>query len=603
MSSSAVDAGGTTALAALVKALPDLYQPIYGHPEFSDGASRRCDDRLAHVVAVCDAMHAMLQRPARVLDLGCAQGFFSLNLAARGAVVHGIDYLEENIAVCRKLAEEHGDVQSSFETANIVDMLQQLEPGRYDLVLGLSVLHHIVHDRGAPHVRDMLSNLGGKTLACLFEMALIGEPLCWAPSQPNSPRELLSGFDFVHEVARHETHLSPLRRPLYFASNRCWFVDGKAGAFTAWSRASNEMGSNTHADTRRFFFGEDRIIKLFRLDNDSYRERNLLEWGNEVSFLKKPPSDYLVPRLAAHGRNDAEAWIARECLPGNRLDKYIAAGAAYDPHRVVRDVLSQLVALERVGLYHDDVRTWNVLIDPQGHATLIDYGAISQRRSDCVWPHDIFLSFIIFMREVIDGAQERPVPLRPSWFNPDTLPQPYRGAVWAMLDSPVGERRFADLLENVERRQSNDSNAVPDRQSGLMVLLQATEEASRLYREHIDRLEGYWRASDDARSALSQVLDAVRAEAAAARAEAAAASQAAAAARVEAELVQGRLTAVLHSTSWHVTAPLRRVKFVMNWLGTGASAWILLKPGSRPRRMVQRFVAVFAGSRAGAHCS
>jgi FkbM family methyltransferase len=45
------------------------------------------------------------------------------------------------------------------------------------------------------------------------------------------------------------------------------------------------------------------------------------------------------------------------------------------------------------------------------------------------------------------------------------------------------------------------------------------------------------------------------------------------------------LDAVYKSTSWAITAPLRTFSIGARWLVRGLSAWLLLKPGSRPRRV------------------
>ena len=88
----------------------------------------------------------------------------------------------------------------------------------------------------------------------------------------------------------------------------------------------------------------------------------------------------------------------REQLPGELLLETIYSGKAYDAKRVLGDVLAQLVALEAAGLYHSDVRLWNVIINPTGQASLIDYGVITKNKKDCVLPGNIFLVFIIFGR-------------------------------------------------------------------------------------------------------------------------------------------------------------------------------------------------------------
>jgi SAM-dependent methyltransferase len=453
----------STALSDLVAELPEVYQPILGHPELCLTISRRCDDRLAHIVSVHRALERGLARPLRVLDLGCAQGFFSLSLSQLGAQVHGVDFLEANIAVCRALAAERGDRGILFETARIEDVLSRLEVNRYDLILGLSVFHHLVQTLGTPPVRGMLAAAGFKVAAVLFEIAVAEEPIHWAAAQPRSARELLSEYAFVHEIAHHGTHISEVRRPLFFASNRHWYLDGRAGVFDRWTTESNAAVPKVHQGTRRFYFSDKQFISQFRLDDKVNREQNLLEWENAVAFLKNPPTGLKVPRLESWGRNDTEAWLVRELLPGTTLATHIAEGyRSYDPDRVLRDILSQLQALEATGLYHQDLRTWNIIIDTTGGASLIDYGAISKSREDCTWPNDVFLSFLIFMREVLVGAQEFPVPDRTGCFNPDRLPEPYRQTIWRMLYLPFKKWRFAYFLQNIETEQGGDDPTTID---------------------------------------------------------------------------------------------------------------------------------------------
>ena len=203
---------------ALVKALPEVYQPIFGHPEFSPHASRQSEDRLAYIVAIHDALAERLGRRVRVLDLGCAQGFFTLNLAARGAIVHGVDFADANIAVCRALAGEHPHFDAVFEFGRIEDVIPRLPAGSIDLVLGLSVFHHIVFQSGIASTRQLIAWIAERAGVGVFEMALPSEPLYWAAAQPGDPRVLLSGYGHVYEMARHGTHLSTVARPLYIAS-------------------------------------------------------------------------------------------------------------------------------------------------------------------------------------------------------------------------------------------------------------------------------------------------------------------------------------------------------------------------------------------------
>jgi O-antigen chain-terminating methyltransferase len=128
--------------------------------------------------------------------------------------------------------------------------------------------------------------------------------------------------------------------------------------------------------------------------------------------------------------------------------------------------------MEAAGLYHNDLRTWNVIIDPAGGATLIDYGSVSKSRMDCAWPNDVFLSFLIFMREVLVGVHEFPVSVRTGCFNPDRLPEPYRRAISRMLYLPFDQWHFTDFLQNFasERGDSDDDPTTIDRGNASLLL-------------------------------------------------------------------------------------------------------------------------------------
>jgi len=248
----------------------------------------------------------------------------------------------------------------------------------------------------------------------------------------------------------------------------------------------------------------------------------LEELRNEAAFLSETPLEGIqYPGLVLHGENDNEAWLVREFLPGEQLLDIIRAGRPYDAQRVLTDVLSQLAVLENAGRYHSDVRTWNVLVAPDGHATLIDYGAITENPKDCVWPHNIFLSFLIFLREVISAKVEETGSLRPAWFNPDSLPDPYRRAVWTLIQSPISEWSFAHLVEDISQLQDDKGDAVKNEHSGFAAFLEAMEDASSLYQASItwqvareEELDGRLTERENEIVQLSQTVDGLRAEAA-----------------------------------------------------------------------------------------
>lgn len=78
----------------------------------------------------------------RVLDIGCGVGRWSRLLAARGALVTGVDISPTMIAEARRRAVNQGvGARCHFESGDIAAL--EVE-GEFDLVLGVTVLQHIL---------------------------------------------------------------------------------------------------------------------------------------------------------------------------------------------------------------------------------------------------------------------------------------------------------------------------------------------------------------------------------------------------------------------------------------------------------------------------
>ena len=80
----------------------------------------------------------------RVLDIGCNAGFYSFQLAARGARVTAIDVDPLYLRQARWAARQFGlDALIEFRQMQIYDLIR--EPARYDLVWFMGVLYHLRH--------------------------------------------------------------------------------------------------------------------------------------------------------------------------------------------------------------------------------------------------------------------------------------------------------------------------------------------------------------------------------------------------------------------------------------------------------------------------
>ncbi|KYP95427.1 hypothetical protein BG74_09035 [Sodalis-like endosymbiont of Proechinophthirus fluctus] len=476
----------------LVAELPEVYQTIYGHPEWAQAAARDCYDRIDTLGAIYDQLAAKLSRPLRVLDLGCAQGFFCLSLAERGATVKGVDFQEKNIAVCRALAAENPHLDASFAIGRIEEVIDVLEPGQYDLGIGLSVFHHIVHLHGVERTQRWLAHLASCTEAMILELALRGEPLYWGPSQPEDPRELLRDCTFFHEIARFNTHLSAIYRPLYVVSHHWLFLDWHCDVIEHWRDAPYTEAKGAHHGSRRYYFGKNYFCKVinFKLTDGSLLEaenqRNQAELRRECAFLSAPPSGFIAPALLGHDISDSEGWLITERLEGELLRDRLLSEDSLDKARIIGDLLEQLTLLEQAGLYHDDLRSWNVLINQKSEVRLIDYGSIGGEKTDCVWPYDLFQSWSIFVNELFNPPATKLDLLRPFALSPFNMPEPFRCWLFAAWRQPAQTLTFAKLQALFMKREQLPTCA--ENETGMEFWVAAMESGLQQLQLHIHHL-------------------------------------------------------------------------------------------------------------------
>lgn len=106
--------------------------------------------------------------PYSALDLGCNIGYFSFKLAQHGADhVLGIDVERGPLVIAEKLkvlgrVDNVGFLTRSIDERN-VDLL-----GEYDVILFLSVFHHLVYRHGMAAARAILTRLIGKARHSFF---------------------------------------------------------------------------------------------------------------------------------------------------------------------------------------------------------------------------------------------------------------------------------------------------------------------------------------------------------------------------------------------------------------------------------------------------
>jgi SAM-dependent methyltransferase len=78
----------------------------------------------------------------KVLDVGCLEGYFSLECALHGADVLGIDAREINVKKCEFVKSVLGVNNMTFALADAIDLTEE-RYGSFDVVLALGLLYHL----------------------------------------------------------------------------------------------------------------------------------------------------------------------------------------------------------------------------------------------------------------------------------------------------------------------------------------------------------------------------------------------------------------------------------------------------------------------------
>lgn len=108
----------------------------------------------------------------RVLELGCGGGKLAVLLAKSGAHVSAVDISPTSIELARSRAEMN-DVADNVAFAVSAAESLPYEDGRFDVVFGSAILHHVNSDQVGPELRRVLRP-GGK--------AAFSEPLGTNPA-------------------------------------------------------------------------------------------------------------------------------------------------------------------------------------------------------------------------------------------------------------------------------------------------------------------------------------------------------------------------------------------------------------------------------------
>jgi cyclopropane fatty-acyl-phospholipid synthase-like methyltransferase len=172
----------------------DTYHPVSLNGELLQSGQRACSDRWEMIAPLIEA-----HRGRSLLDLGCAEGYFVRRAAEQyNCFSLGVDADFARILVAQNCVLLDGVKRAAFAFGTIDRALLDSLP-IFDVVIFLSVMHHVIYEHGVEYGRALLTAIRERTRKFLvFDMGQSNEIKNeWAkllPEMGTDPGIWIAGF-------------------------------------------------------------------------------------------------------------------------------------------------------------------------------------------------------------------------------------------------------------------------------------------------------------------------------------------------------------------------------------------------------------------------
>ena len=358
----------------------EYYQPAYMIGGINLTPKRECKDRCRAIEKALDGNIAGL----KILDIGSNLGYVCYYFADRGAVTEGWENDIKHAETARLIGQING-LRTSIKSKEFnMEEIEQIKPGDYDVIMFLSVLHHVIHFNGLRYAQEAIKKTIEKIPVLIAELAVKNEDatLFWNEALPDNE---LAVFDLVKDeiiidkIGVFSTHLSSIERPLYKITKKEKIVLVNSNFYSYDYKTNVAYKDSTipyiaPAFRRCYYFSQNYIIKEYFLNevNDNM-EQIITEMGN-ILFLNRR-TNVKSSQLIDYELNNKRAVLVLARDKGDLISDIINEKKIC-PEKVTKDVLEFLSALEENNYYHNDIRSWNLLWDGN-NVHVIDYGYMS----------------------------------------------------------------------------------------------------------------------------------------------------------------------------------------------------------------------------------
>jgi cyclopropane fatty-acyl-phospholipid synthase-like methyltransferase len=198
------------------------YQPVYLNGKQLSKGGRESYARWEEIEKIIDA-----EKITSVADLGCAEGFFVRKSAEKGCFATGVDadvqkLLWAQTTLTLDALDNFGFIKMHMGAENINRVPKS------DMVIFLSVLHHVMYEKGEPYALEFMKEVRKITgRVVVFEMGQSNEThYAWAKLLPDmgaDPKAWITdflkraGFSQVKELRQVGAHKGEVTRTTFAA--------------------------------------------------------------------------------------------------------------------------------------------------------------------------------------------------------------------------------------------------------------------------------------------------------------------------------------------------------------------------------------------------
>jgi O-antigen chain-terminating methyltransferase len=378
------------ALEDAVHALPEIYQPIYGH-ENKFEYKRESVDRLNKIKTVCENLQSHLKRKLRILDVGCAQGYLSFNLSKYCITIDAVDGCLQNIELCNLIKREFNLNNIKFHHTDALNFEFSQE---YDIIIICNVIHHICHQNSIEATLDYLRKISQESKVSLLELTNSDENQDWSLSLPESNEIFTDIFEFSDKISEFTNHLNSKKRPLFIGSKNLIYFNETFFCFQKKLKSSHKFDRNVNNGFKSYFYCKDKIVKQYRgIEDDCLRK----ELQKEKAFYNINVRN--ISSKALIHNEFYSTFLVRDKIEGTLLYEFLKDASTDTKIEIIKKIINQLAYYEIIGFFHNDLRLWNILVDAKYNIHIIDYSSFSKNAED-IYGNSVYFSFAVLLTEI-----------------------------------------------------------------------------------------------------------------------------------------------------------------------------------------------------------